>query len=1041
MNHALLFGGTFWSFVLAAAGAEMLDFNRDVRPVLSDNCYFCHGPDEQQRKGKLRLDTAAGVAKVINPSHLGSSELLKRIFSKDPEDKMPPQDTNISKDLTPEQREILKRWVEAGAPFAKHWAFEPPQRPKGQEQGIDDFLLAKLQQEGLAFSPPADKSMLLRRVTFDLTGLPPMPVEVDAFLADKSPGAYERVVDRLLASPRFGERMALAWMDLARYGDSSAMHADGPRDMWPWRDWVINAYNRNLPFDQFTIEQLAGDLLPNATTAQKVASGFNRNNVSSDEGGAIPEELRVEYAVDRVKTTSNTWLALSMECAQCHDHKYDPLTMRDYYQLFAYFNQAADPGMQTRGGNQAPVVQYDTPEQESMVAEAQQAAKLAQEALAQRKAAAEPEFQKWLAGKQQKLAKASAALAPNDLAQCFPLDEQTGTTVRSLTGLELTLAGKLESAPREAARGLKFDGGTTLTCQEGGPELERDRPFSFSAWVKLPSGGSGGALFSRMDEANQFRGWDFWVQGTSVGTHIISSWPANAIKVVSKTGLKPDKWTQVVVAYDGGSKASGVRIFLDGKLMENSVEQDSLTGSIATAVPFKIGSRSNSSVYKGEADDLRIYRHALTEEEVKQLGDDPVASILATAVEARSKDHTEFLRDHFLATADAEAKRLGKAYGAAVRRVTSLRETKVTSMIMTDEKAMRPTFILNRGQYDQPKKDTSLEPGIPAIFGTLPPNAPKNRLGLAQWLVSPSHPLTARVAVNRFWQLLFGEGLVKTLEDFGAQGEVPSHPELLDWLATDFVHHGWDVKRMIRQMVLSAAYGQSSRATSELRERDPENRWWARGPRFRLQGEFLRDNALSLSGLMVEKIGGPSVKPYQPPGIWEEVALEPGGTGKFVPDHGEKLYRRSMYTYWKRSAPHPTLMLFDAPTREKCTARRMRTNTPLQALATLNDPQFVEAARAFGQRLIAEGGPTAQQRIDHAFHLALGRHASAKEVTLLTQLLQQQRERFLADPKKAEEFLKVGESERDAAIPAVEHAAWAVVASTILNLDEVLTRG
>ncbi|MAF23346.1 MAG: hypothetical protein CMP26_12190 [Roseibacillus sp.] len=1046
-------------FIICASplltAADAIDFNRDIRPILSSNCFLCHGPDAADRKADLRLDTREGAIKLnkgiraINPEKLAESEFLYRITSEDEDEVMPPP--NSHRALNTEQKALLKRWILSGAEYKEHWAFLPPAKAKvastkTQSQRVnnpvDSFILGGLAKAGLEQSEEADRRTLIRRVTYDLTGLPPAPSDVEAFVNDKSAQAYEKVVDRLLGTKRYGERMALAWMDAARYGDSSVMHADGPRDMWAWREWVIDAYNSNMPFDQFTTEQLAGDLFPDATVSQRVASGFNRNHATSDEGGAFAEELRVEYVVDRVKTTANVWMGLTMECAQCHDHKYDPITQREYYQMFAYFNNTTDPGMQTRGGNQAPVVNVPPREQARKLAELRKAIDASDKQMSDYKQAAMSEYVKWLHVAEQSAG--DTFPEPAGLAHFFPLDERGGKQIKASVGGGVGhIGGKVYPAKRGAHGGIRFDGKSAVSF-DSWPARERDQPFTFAAWLKVPNNGSG-AVIARIDEGQAFRGYDFWIQNRTVGTHIVNSWPGNALKVMSAESLTADKWHHVAVTYDGSSKAAGVKIFIDGKLSGNKVEQDSLKDTIATQTPFKIGSRSGKGNYIGEVDELRIYNRDLSEEQIQRLGEDPIKAILATAAASRTKEQEAVLLDYFLSTEDKAYQKLISLHSKLLAEEAGIKSQKGTSvMVMQDNAAnkTRKTYILDRGAYDQPIKDgpdAVVHPGVPAALPPLPQGAPSNRLGLAKWLTSGSNPLTARVAVNRYWALLFGRGLTKSVDDFGNQGSPPSHPELLDWLAVDFVESGWDVKRMIKQIVLSATYRQTSRLTPQLARVDPENILLARSPRFRLQGEFIRDTALDLSGLLVERIGGPSVKPYQPPNIWNEVSLN-GGL-RYKRDNGEKLYRRSMYTYWKRSAPMPNMLIFDAPTREKCMIQRPITNTPLQALVTLNDPQFVEAARSLGQRLIKEGGNDTASRIDYGFKLALSRPASEPEVKVIERVLDDQLERFRDNPNKAKEFLAVGEVARDETIDAVEHAAWMVVGQLLLNMDETLTRG
>ena len=1031
-----------------------IDFSRDIRPILSDQCFVCHGPDEKHRKAKLRLDTKEGATvdhdgvRAIDLEKPENSEILYRIFSDDEDDIMPPPDFNRT--LTAEQKSLLKRWIESGAQWEEHWAFESPKIETAEEPSIDQFVEKRLTKEGLKFSTEADPHVLIRRVTFDLTGLPPTRDEVFDFLAaakkDGTEKAYEAVVDRLLASPHYGERMALAWMDAARYGDSSVMHADGPRDMWPWRDWVISAYNSNMPFDQFTVEQLAGDLIPNATVDQKVASGFNRNHATSDEGGAIPEELRVEYVVDRVKTTATVWMGLTMECAQCHDHKYDPISQKEYFQFYAYFNNTSDPGMQTRKGNQAPVVEVVDPVRQEKITAAEKAVTESDKKLAAHRAAADPAFQKWLGEARKKNEDAKKSPEPDGLAHWFPFDESDKNSVKNAaTGTVGTLVkgGKFELTDRKGATGkaLKLDGRTAYEFTSF-PDYEADKPFTFTAWLKMPKN-AGGSVFSRMDVANSHRGYDFWLQGGSIGSHILNAFPSNALKVVSVEKLKPNTWQHVAIAYDGSKKAAGIRIYIDGKLANNKVEQDVLTGTIITekSVPFKIGSRSAGGNSKGEIDDLRIYSKALTGPEIASTKGDPIGGLLSPPGDQLTEAQNELLKNHFFTNQDAAYKKLTAAHGKLTKAVADLKSKPTTSMVMQDNPSnkMRMTYRLERGHYESPDKSEEIKAGVPAALPPLPNEAAPNRLSLAKWLTTGGNPLTSRVAVNRYWMLFFGEGLVRTVEDFGSQGMPPTHPELLDFLAVDFEKSGWDVKRTLKQMVMSRTYRQTSRTTNQLAERDPENQLLARGPRFRLQGEFIRDQALSIAGLLNNQIGGPGVKPYQPTNIWNEVSLN-GGL-KYQPDTGDKLYRRSMYTYWKRSSPMPNMVIFDAPSREKCIMKRARTNTPLQALVTLNDPQFVEAARIFGEQILREGGKTEADKFAYAFEIAASRKPTETEVGVLKDVLSEQRYRFKGTPETAKEFLAIGEKKSDEAIDLTERAAWAVIGQMILNLDETLTRG
>ncbi len=1025
------------------AHADDVQFNRDVRPILSAHCFHCHGPDDAKREADLRLDESEGIELAFEGG-LQKSTAWGRITSNDPDIKMPPAEAH--KDLKPKQVETLKKWIAQGAEFEGHWSFIPPTKPDLPKSShsnwgtnpIDAFILAKLEANGLTPNDEAAKERLIRRVTLDLTGLPPTIKEIDAFLADEAENAYEKVVDRLLTSPHYGERMAVMWMDAARYGDTSVFHADGPRDMWPWRDWVIDAYNNNKSFKDFTVEQLAGDLIPEGTTEQKLASGFLRNNATTDEGGAIAEEFRVDYAVDRVKTTSMVWLGLSMECAQCHNHKYDPITQEEYYQYFAYFNQASDPGMQTRNGNQSPTVDlFD----EENLAKAEKLKKEVETNKQEREAyrkSAEPTFQNWVKEASENVG--DAPLVPTDLVFYAALDEQAGKEVVNHANEKERgeVKGSVEWKPGRAANAFHLNGSNYIDFPDA-CDFERNDAFSYGAWIK-PDGTANGAPIARMNNGNAYRGYDLLISNGNVSVHIINTWPTNALKVRTKNNLKPDEWQHVFVTYDGSSKTSGLKIFFDGKPQEWIVEQDRLSETIRTKVPFAIGRRNASSNFKGLVDEVRVYPRALSETEVAALsGADLITPLLAIAEGERTTEETSVLRQHFLTTIDETFKQLSKTIAEKESQITSLTKPYVNVMVMQDVPEMRQTYILERGNYASPLKDRPVSPGVPSALPALADGVEANRLGLAKWLTSPEHPLVARVTVNRYWSQLFGQGIVKTVEDFGAQGDWPTHPALLDWLAVDFVENGWDVKRTIKQMVMSSTYRQSSRISPKHLEADPENQLLARGPRFRLQAEFIRDSALAASGLLVSEVGGPGVKPYQPPGLWNEVSLN--GNLRFVQDSGEKLYRRSLYTYWKRSSPAPSMTTFDAPTRETCTLRRARTNTPLQALVTLNDQQFVEAARVLAENAIHQSEKNLEEQIVFAYRSVTGTHPSQKTINILRDAYHQELVQFQASLPAAESLLKIGPAKRDVSIDAAQHAAMTIITSMIFNLDETLTRG
>ncbi len=988
----------------------------------------------------LKAQAKSGLS-VIAAGKSAASELIARITSTEASEQMPPVKSN--RKLTAEQIETLRRWIDQGAVWGKHWAYETPVRPAfppvhdraWPRNGIDFFILARLEKEGLAPADEATKSTLLRRVTLDLTGLPPTLEEVNAFLADRSPSAYETVVDRLLSSPRFGERLAMDWLDEARYADTNGYQNDFARTMWPWRDWVIHAINRNQPFDRFVIEQIAGDLLPGATLEQKVATGFNRNNRAVTEAGSIEEEWRVENNVDRVETTSMVFLGLTVGCARCHDHKFDPISQKDFYRFFGFFNSVNDKGVYTeQRGNTGPLVALPTPHDQKHLHQLGAAIEVAEKEVHKQESALAESQHRW-----EKEQAAHEPKAPSDWSFSCPLNgDRKFTLLHGKSGeAQYSSRSKLSWAASPQGKALRLDGKEDSFLNAGqAVNLERTDRFSYGGWAKT---NGDGAILSKMDDKADYRGFDLLVTGGKVAVHLVHKWPENAIKVETQQALPKDAWTNVFVTYDGTSKASGIAIYLNGQKAKLTVKENRLKATIASTQPLRLGKRSTASALKGELADIRVYPRTLSAAEVLEIASQPFYRIVQTPPAKRSKVQQEALTRFY-------REKHAPALLAAQERVAKLRQEKTnyekripTVMVMEELKKPRETFVLKRGRYEMPDKNQKVQPGVPGCLSPMPAAAQPNRLGLARWLMDPANPLTARVTVNRYWQHYFGIGLVKTADNFGVQGELPSHPELLDWLATEFVRTGWDVKAFQKLIVTSAAYRQSSKATPDLIQRDPENRLLARGPRFRLQAECVRDNALAISGLMVDELGGPSIKPYQPAGLWEELA---GGAGEapYVQDKDANLYRRSLYIYRKRTVPPPSMSTFDAPSGEICQVKRARTDTPLQALELLNDVTYVEAARRLAQLMIEEGGKTPEARITYGFRRATARGPSATELDLLTRGLKHYRETYDADPESAKSFIRHGESKVDAGLDPRELAAYLATAGVILNLDETITK-
>lgn len=1155
---------------LCAAGApsSAIDFNRDIRPILSDKCFACHGPDEKERKAKLRFDLKEDAFKpgksgdaAIVPGHPEKSPLIARINASDPDDVMPPPKTG--KKLTAQQKDLLTRWIASGAKWQEHWAYEAPKRPElpavknkaWPENEIDYFVLARLEKEGLKPAPDADKTTIARRVTLDVTGLPPTPEEVDAYLGDKSPEAYDKLVERLLNSPRYGEHMARYWMDAARYADSHGYHIDSERSMWKWRDWVVNAFNENMPFDEFTTEQLAGDLLPEANVDQKVASGYVRCNMSTGEGGAIDAEYQAKYTFDRVETTATIWMGLTLTCARCHTHKYDPIAQKEYYGLYSFFNNIDESIMDGNKPNPDPFIKLPTPEQSARLEQLKKFIADGQKKLDAPMPELDKEQEAWQRTWHEKLSEGWSAIRPeevkstngtkfkiegetvlaegenpeNDIHEVtFEIEPGTIAALR-LEALPHESLPKKGSARAEDAR-FRLSEFEAELVTKGEDEKSKTKKLKFSQAVA--SAAEANYEIDKAIDGKADTGWGIaadvvaepqaalflLAEPLKVQTNaklrvrlryeaskskraighfrIAAAQNENLVRLLNppklepwyvvgpfkaedfvgafKKQYEPEKEIDLKKSYEGvrgNIKWSAKDDFEDGKanLLVNELhgvhgvyylhrtltvpEPRKLEISVRADDLFTVwlnGKVVGERAQKAKTEegalkltvDLEKGTNKFLVKVVTQVGASyftfnqklnqadsvpaEVAAVLATT-DKLSGPNQQKVRNYFRRLKSPELKKLFNDMTDWREEETSIEKSIPTTMVAKEMSKPRETFTLMRGEYD--KKGDKVEPGVPAILPPFPKDAPTNRLGLAKWLLDPNHPLTARVTVNRFWQQYFGVGLVKTAEDFGVQGERPSHPELLDWLATEFVRTGWDVRRLQKLIVTSRTYRQSSRAKPELLTRDPENRLLARGPRFRLDGEVVRDSALMVGGLLVDKQGGRSARPYEPPGLWEAVSFN--NSQKYVPDKGEGQYRRSLYTYWKRQSPPPNMLIFDAPTREYCVVRRPRTNTPLQALVTLNDPHFVEAARGLAHRIMDQ---EPNQRIPYAFRLGLARAPKADEVKILQETYKQQLAEFQNDQAAAEKLS--GSSSTDCA----ELAAWTTIASMIMNLDEFLTK-
>jgi hypothetical protein len=1024
-----------------------LEYNADIRPILAENCFACHGPDSASRQADLRLDRRQDAIDMgaIAEGDPDSSELIRRIMSDDPDEMMPPPETK--KTLTPRQKEQLAAWIGDGAEYQLHWSFIAPQRPElpaVRQAGwvrnpIDRFILAKLEAAGLEPAVEADRHTLARRLSLDLTGLPPDPDHVKRFVTDSSANAYERYVDELLESPQWGEHRGRYWLDYARYADTHGIHFDNYREMWSYREWVIQAFNQNMPFDEFTVQNLAGDLLPNATLDQRIGSGFNRCNMTTNEGGIIDEEYMVLYTRDRTEATSQVWLGLTAGCAVCHSHKFDPLSQQEFYELSAFFNNTTQAARDGNVDDTPPIVvvpaDTDRPRWQELPAEIDDA----ETVVKQRHEGARQEFDSWLI--------AATPESLGDPASSEELHVLAALAEGQGDHIQIHLDGQAQDvALSSAARwGTPFAGIAALDVQGAACDLPTagdfgsEQAFTCTAWVYVPANDGYGAICARMDNAASYRGWDFWLQQRRVGMHLVNAWPDQALKVVGRERIAANQWVHVAVTYDGSGKAAGVQVYYDGQPQATNVENDRLTGSIQTQVPLRIGQRSTSEAFTGGLRDLRIYRRSLPPEELASLAQTSrFAQVLAKSPDERSEDETLALYEHWLATLDAEYRQRRDRLDTRRKEQAEIKSRGTIAHVMQEREEPATAFVLHRGEYDQRLEQVT--PGTPAVLPSFPDELPRNRLGFAKWLLLPEQPLTARVTVNRFWQEVFGTGIVKTTGDFGVSGELPSHPQLLDWLSLEFRDSRWDVKRLFKTIVMSATYRQSAAVTPEKLEADPGNRLLSRGPRFRMDAEMVRDYALTVSDLMVSDFGGPSVKPYQPPGVWEAIAMNVSNTRAYVPGTGDDLYRRSVYTFIKRMAPPAAMDLFNAPNREFCVVRRERTNTPLQALVTLNDEQFVEAARHLAETTLELPGASRDERQRHLAFRLLARDFRPDELEIVQRSLDNLLAHYQAEPDLATDLIHVGASPPNEALESTELAGWTMLANQLMNLDEVLNK-
>lgn len=1030
-------------------GDQVVEYNRDVRPILAENCFFCHGTDGATREAGLRLDIREDAVDfgAVVPGESDSSTIVERIFLSDDDDlRMPPVDSH--KSLTEAEKQTLVRWINQGAQYQPHWSFiapaiVPPAEAKTKDWAInpiDDYILSAMESKGLSPAKPADRHALARRAALDITGLPPEPELLKQFLSDSSPDAYDKYLDQLFASPSWGEHRGRYWLDYARYADTHGIHFDNYREMWSYRDWVIDAFNQNMPYDQFSIEQLAGDLLPDPTMDQKIATGFNRCNMTTNEGGIIDEEYKVLYARDRTETTAAVWMGLTAGCAVCHDHKFDPISAKDFYSLSAFFNNTTQP---VRDGNipdTPPKIVVPTREDRAAWDEVQRSVA---EVTPKLDAITEEARATWSADSLSPIRIAESLPQNERLILHAPLDEASGERTRMMIGKTLVPVATPKAVWQEgktAANAFMANDKNTIRVGDVA-NFNSDDAFTIAAWVQPRTRKVSGAVVAKMDGEAGLRGWDVYLDGDRLAVHLIHQWPSAAIKLITKQTLPFKTWTHIAVTHDGSGLADGIRLFINGvEQTDRTKPNDSLERlPTTTSAPLTIGGRVNGSSPKNLLiNDVRVYETEFSADDLLAIQEGTVALHASTLPpDSHDAETKDVLLRWYLGLENETYRSLSSQLRDLQKQKDAIGIRGTVALIMQEQDSPAIAHILDRGEYDLKLDEVPAD--VPEQLPGLG-DLPRNRLGLAQWLFRDDNPLTNRVTVNRFWQEVFGTGLVRTAADFGVMGEPPSHPELLDYLAITFRETGYDVQALFRLMLTSQTYRQSGIHSELANEIDTENRYLSHGPRFRMHGEMVRDMALWSSGLLADAIGGPSVRPYQPEGVWEAVAMPNSNTHFYKRDDGEKLYRRSMYSFWKRSAPPASMEIMGAPNREVCTVTREQTNTPLQALVTLNDPQFVEAARVTATRVLKQDGLSDDDRLDWIAMRLLSRSWSDAETKILTQSLDRLTKHYADNIEQAEQLIAIGQAPADDSIDAGQLAAWTMLANQIMNLDEVLCK-